>query len=127
MPANIAPFRLPLDRQQFENGLQKGLGRALMHVHQFGAAGMEDLILDACLHDKRYYPIRTGERAKWMIEVIDAGKLDSHVLQPATDRTKPWQEEVGLSPFFATRIPCPTNLRDGTRKEGKGGFVRNGG
>jgi hypothetical protein len=75
------PFSLPLERDPFGNALRKGHGRALMHVRRHGAAGLEDLVVDACVHDKTFDPQCEGDRAPWMLEIIDASGLEAIVCE----------------------------------------------
>jgi len=43
-----------LEKEEFASAVRKGLGRALMHVVNFGLDGIDDLVLDACLHNYCY-------------------------------------------------------------------------
>lgn len=69
------PFKLPLDRAAFADALRKGHGRAMMHVREHGAAGLDDFIVDACVHDPTYDTQCEPERWPWMMEVVDAANL----------------------------------------------------
>lgn len=85
LPVQILPPRLPLNRKQFANAVQKGHGRALMHVQRYGATKLEDLIIDACVHARAYDPQCEGDRTCWLMKIIDAGKLEASVRQPILD------------------------------------------
>lgn len=74
-----AGFTLPLDREAFRLALQSGQGRALMHVREHGAAGIEDLIVEACVTCQSYDPQCEDNRARWLTELIKAGDLQSEV------------------------------------------------
>ncbi len=71
-----APFHLPLDAEQFRAALEKGQGRALMHLKRYGGAGFEDPIIDACLEDQRYDTQCESERTEWLVRVLGAAELD---------------------------------------------------
>ena len=45
-----------LTRDEFASALQKGLGRAFLHVKHYGLDDFADLVLKACLHDQAYDP-----------------------------------------------------------------------
>ena len=74
------PPAYPLTREQFAEALAKGLGRAHLHVQRHGAAGVDDLILDACLHNRAYDPECEDERAPWLADLIDAAGLQGQIL-----------------------------------------------
>ncbi len=69
------PFELPLDRAAFAEALRKGLGRALMHVRARGAAGVDALVIDACVDDKTLDSQSEPERWPWMTEIVDAAGM----------------------------------------------------
>ncbi len=77
---NVTPFRLPLDREQFRVALQKGLGRAPMHVAQFRAGGMGDLIVEACTTGVAYDAQCEDSRVPWLIGMIDAAGIENVVV-----------------------------------------------
>ncbi len=70
----------PLTREQFEVALVRGLGRAQMHVARHGAKGLEDLILDSCLHNRAYDAQCECERAGWVFDLVLAAGLSERVL-----------------------------------------------
>jgi hypothetical protein len=63
----------PLTPEQFRNAIQKGLGRALLHVREYGTAGVEEIIVDGCIHNLSYDAQTEGSRAEWMLTFIEAG------------------------------------------------------
>jgi hypothetical protein len=63
-----------LDRQNFASALQKGLGRAFLHVKQYGLDNVSDLVLQACLHDQAWDPQCEGSRAKWLFSMFHNSK-----------------------------------------------------
>lgn len=71
-----------MDREQFAAAIQKGLGRALMHVRANGAGGLEDLIVGACVHDPTYDSQCEPERWPWLIEIVDVAGLAAQIEGP---------------------------------------------
>jgi hypothetical protein len=71
-PSDNPSFSLPLSRAAFGAALRLGHGRALMHVRAHGAAGVDELILDACRHDHTHDKQVDEERDPWLVELIDA-------------------------------------------------------
>lgn len=59
-----------LSREEFEPALQRGHGRAFLHVREYGLQNVSDLLLEACLHDKAYDPQCEDSRAKWLLEMF---------------------------------------------------------
>ncbi|QQE13689.1 hypothetical protein JD969_09575 [Planctomycetota bacterium] len=41
----IERYELPLNREDFKEALLQGLGRAKLHVEQYGVEGVEDLLV----------------------------------------------------------------------------------
>jgi hypothetical protein len=56
-----------LTREQFADAVSKGLGRAMLHVKQYGLDGIADILLDACIHNKVYDVQCEDSRAIWLI------------------------------------------------------------
>jgi hypothetical protein len=59
-----------LSRDEFEDALAKGLGRALLYVKSYGLDRVKDLVLYACLHDFSYDAQIEGSRAKWLFAMF---------------------------------------------------------
>ncbi len=59
-----------LSRDEFEDALVKGLGRALLYVKSYGLDRVKDLVLYACLHDVSYDAQIEGSRAKWLFAMF---------------------------------------------------------
>lgn len=59
-----------LSREEFKEALIKGHGRAVMHVKQYGLDGIDDIMLNACLHDVSYDPTCTKSRSRWLIDMF---------------------------------------------------------
>jgi hypothetical protein len=60
----------PLTREEFSSAIQRGLGRALIHVKKFGIEEVKDIVLNACLHNLTWDPVCEGERAKWLFDLF---------------------------------------------------------
>lgn len=60
----------PLNNEAFAVALRAGLGRASLHVQQFGLTGVADLVLAACLQDQAYDPQCEGSRAAWLFRMF---------------------------------------------------------
>ncbi len=80
-PDRYAPC-FPLSREEFEDALRKGLGRAPLHVRRFGAAGIEDFLVYACLHNRAFDSQCEGSRERWLIELLDAADLTDQFERP---------------------------------------------
>ena len=65
-------FTLPLSKEQFVDALHKGQGRALMHVQEYGDAGLEDAITEVMLRDPTYDIQIEGRRTEWMMNFVEA-------------------------------------------------------
>lgn len=68
-------FHLPLSPAEFADALQKGKGRAWLHVHTMGVPSLADALLAACLHDQTYDHQTEGSRGDWLAELLLAGQL----------------------------------------------------
>lgn len=63
-------FCLPLNQAEFRLALSRGLGRALLHVRQYGVTDWEP-ILEGCLRNQCYDAQCEGDRARWMMAFLD--------------------------------------------------------
>ncbi len=61
----------PLTLQEFADALRKGLGRAVLHLKAYGASGLQDTLLDACLHELSYDPQLEESRADWLMLLLE--------------------------------------------------------
>ena len=69
----------PLSPDQFRDALRKGLGRALLHVREFGCNGLENAILEACEHSLDLDPQSEGTRGEWLYEILMVADLGDFV------------------------------------------------
>ncbi len=87
----IPSWKLPLSPDQFRDALQKGFGRAFVHIRRFGAAGLQDDILHACLHSLVHDPQFEGTRGEWLFLLLRrSGDLDfygGHILNALRNAT----------------------------------------
>lgn len=60
----------PLSREAFADALRKGKGRAVQHIRAHGDAGVEDLLLEACIHCQSYDPQSEGYRNDWLMGML---------------------------------------------------------
>ena len=60
----------PLTQPQFRDALGKGLGRAYLHVRNFGADGLRDELLHACLESLAIDPTWEGTRGDWLFAIL---------------------------------------------------------
>jgi hypothetical protein len=79
------PFSIPLNKSAFISALHKGQGRALMHTRATGLGGIEDAIIDACLHDRSYDPQVDGDRSAWLVDLLESApngaKIASEIIR----------------------------------------------
>jgi len=59
-----------LTAQEFARAVQLGLGRAYLHVREFGDEGFEQIILDALLNNYVYDMQIEGERSGWLMCLV---------------------------------------------------------
>ncbi|HEV2515351.1 MAG TPA: hypothetical protein VGV07_08885 [Devosia sp.] len=73
-----------LSRDEFGDALRKGKGRAVQHVRAHGDAGVDDLLLAACLHCQSHDPQSEGYRSDWLMGMLamlpDASRYYAAVL-----------------------------------------------
>ncbi len=61
---------LLLTRDEFADALRKGKGRAVQHIRAHGDAGVEDLLLAACIHCQSHDPQSEGYRSDWLMGML---------------------------------------------------------
>ncbi len=66
------PYSLPLPIERFEAALRTGHGRAWQHAVNCGVADRLDAVVYACMHCLAYDAQCEGNRAEWMLALIDA-------------------------------------------------------
>ena len=60
----------PLTNDEFDNAISKGMGRVVQHIQEFGAEGIEQNILNACLRSLTYDAQLEDDRGQWLFEIV---------------------------------------------------------
>ena len=110
----------PLTREQFRDALGKGLGRAYLHVRDFGADGLRDELLHACLESLAIDPQWEGTRGDWLFAILKrSGELESfrppilaalQGVKPDSAVTWDYSQWMELATNFA-RLGCEESRR----------------
>jgi hypothetical protein len=99
----------PLNRTEFSDALQKGKGRVVLYLREYGAAESQDEILQACLHNLTYDAQSEGSRAEWLMSLIDISSNEDFfrkpILEALTHSTDIWEvnQLMNLALAFARR------------------------
>jgi hypothetical protein len=59
-----------LDKSEFARAIKLGLGRALLHVKEYGDSGVENELLNACLHNLVYDSQIEDGRSWWLMQML---------------------------------------------------------
>lgn len=59
-----------LDKKDFADALERGLGRAFLHLSKYGLGNFADLVLKACIHNQNYDTQCEPSRASWLFGMI---------------------------------------------------------
>ncbi len=70
----------PLTPEAFDAALRTGHGRAKQQVVAYGAAGLEDEVVKACVTCFTYDPQCEADRAPWLFSIIDRAKVSERAL-----------------------------------------------
>ena len=98
-----------LTLEKFCDALQKGLGRAVIQVREQSQDNAGDAILHACLHNLAYDPQCEGDRADWMLEIVELTNNEvfyhQRILEALPDVTDVWdaQQLLELAAALARR------------------------
>ena len=76
----IAPFELPLSREEFKGAMELGHGRALLHARKYGLAEYRDDFLTACLSNLVFDTQYEDSRTRWLGEFFDSVFDSTHTL-----------------------------------------------
>lgn len=79
-------FELPLDPDKFKAALHRGQGRAFMHARRFGLGGLDEVLIDALLHDRQYDPQCECGRFAWLLDLIARDPIGERVLDAVIPR-----------------------------------------
>ncbi len=77
-----------LTQDQFRDALRKGFGRAVLHVREFGATGLEDDIAHACTTSLVYDAQLEGTRGEWLHEIVKSAGLVEMVAPLVVDKLR---------------------------------------
>jgi hypothetical protein len=64
----LNPYKL--NREEFASALRKGQGRAMLHVMHYGLEDVNDLVLEACLHNQVFDNQIDSNRGGWLFEMF---------------------------------------------------------
>ncbi len=101
---HIEPPTYPLTPEVFRAALRTGHGRAKQQIVAYGAARLEDEVVNACVSCLTYDPQCEADRTPWLFSIIDRAKLNERalkaletaVLQPATDNHRDMDQWSGI-------------------------------
>jgi hypothetical protein len=77
----ISPSAFPLDSTAFASALRTGHGRAFQQVQRYGAEGLGDTLLDACIRSGTYDPQCEAPRAPWLFSIVECAGLQARLVQ----------------------------------------------
>ncbi|NLF09760.1 MAG: hypothetical protein GX594_17540 [Pirellulaceae bacterium] len=77
-----------LTQDQFRDALRKGFGRAVLHVRDFGATGLEDDIAHACTTSLVYDAQCEGTRGEWLHEIVKLAGLVEMIAPLVVDKLR---------------------------------------
>lgn len=99
-----------LSLDQFRTALQKGQGRAWLHVREHGGQGeVRQEVLNACLHNLTYDPQCEGSRIEWLLSLADLTSVphfyERRILEALSETKEFWDADqlVELAAAFARR------------------------
>lgn len=98
-----------LSREEFAVAIQRGQGRALMHVLRFGLEGVANLVLAACLNNQAWDPQCEGSRERWLLpmfsDTTEFKRFKETILAALEEETETWDflQLCGLAKEMALR------------------------
>ena len=98
-----------LSRDEFVDALQKGKGRVVQHLQEFGPGDLRTDILQACLNNLVYDTQCEDARAGWLMSLIDLCGDDAffreHIVAALSPSTESWNvsQLCSLAELFARR------------------------
>lgn len=90
---HIEPPTFPLSQAAFAAALRTGHGRVVHHVAAHGASGLEDELIAACVSCLSYDPQSEGDRASWLVSIIDRAQLHDKVIRAIAAAAEELQSE----------------------------------
>jgi hypothetical protein len=88
----IDPPTYPLSREAFDAALRTGHGRAKRQIDDYGPAGLEDEVVNACVSCLTYDPQCEADRAPWLFAIVSKANLTDralHALETAVHQPAP--------------------------------------
>lgn len=88
-----------LTREQFTDAISKGLGRAMIHIQQYGLDNVADIVLDTCIHNRLYDAQCEQNRSKWLYAMFsDSPQYDNfqNAILAAMRKENEWYDAVQL-------------------------------
>jgi len=76
---------LALPPEQFLKAARAGHGRAMKHVLQYGAAGVEDMLVACAVRCPVYDPQCEESRADWIVDMVSHAGFSSRVIDGIRD------------------------------------------
>ncbi|MBA3858091.1 MAG: hypothetical protein C0507_14395 [Cyanobacteria bacterium PR.3.49] len=95
-----------LNEQEFEHAIKLGLGRAVLHVRDYGDEGMEDVLRKAMLNSNIFDSMFEDTRAWWIFKILCKSKnlnnYADYLMDHITDTSKSLdsQHQMILAAFF---------------------------
>ena len=68
-------YTLPLSEDEFTDAIRRGLGRAVLHIQEHGASGLEAIILDACCRNDVYDTQCEAQRGAYLQRIVESAHL----------------------------------------------------
>ncbi|NGZ87045.1 hypothetical protein [Duganella aceris] len=72
---------LPLTAGAFSSALRTGHGRAMQQVERYGAGGLEEKIIEACVFCLSYDPQCEADRAPWLCSILRHANLNGKAVE----------------------------------------------
>jgi len=109
-----------LEKDQFASAMKKGLGRAMIHVSHYGLDNVDDLVLDACIHNYCYDIQVEPNRSGWLFQMFGKSDRYSKFSEIILDRLKTETDLYNLAQLcgIAKKMAMngDNNAREGLRE-----------
>jgi hypothetical protein len=93
-----------MSREEFEDALRKGLGRAFVHVSEHGLSQVKDLVLEACIKNQLYDRQCEGDRNAWLHAMFHNSPFHEEFRSIILDRLLIEEETWNLSQLFGITL-----------------------
>jgi len=115
MNNNTNPI-VKLGKDEFASAIRKGLGRALIHVSHYGLNDIDDLVLDACIHNYCYDIQVEPSRAEWLFQMFGKSEHYSKFSELILDRLKTESDSYNLKQLCSIAKEMAMNGDEDARK-----------